>query len=151
MTMSLQDGQETGSAEKTRNGDNYPGSVITMSLKDRRFGSSEGLDLWDLVLRQNPYGPAKVNLNKHIEMVGPAKGNHSGQPFPETLQTMSEMQFMEAPLWMFGDRSYRITKALRITYTYKDSDEEDEAYEASILIGFQGPGGMAPIKGGGHH
>ena len=55
------------------------------------------------------------------------------------LQELSPLEVDDCPRWTLGKETYRITKAIRIPYRYKHPNTDEEV-QASILIGFQGPG-----------
>ncbi|MBI4011679.1 MAG: hypothetical protein HY359_05165 [Candidatus Rokubacteria bacterium] len=74
-------------------------------------------DLGDLIFRENPYGQSIELMLKGIEQ--------------DTKYTGT---------WDFRTGSYRIAKALRIPYCYKDAQGVE--IKEYLLIGYEGSGGI---------
>src|SRR5450631_2958747 len=84
-------------------------------------------DLQEFLLDNIPYG--KVNaqdlLPGFVEYDGPA------QPIPTPKRSLR---------WHFGGEPYKITKAMRIRYTYiKTYESEQVSFTGSLLVGYQVP------------
>jgi hypothetical protein len=127
-------------------------------------------DYLQFVLDQNPYDigsyPAAITLPTTAEVEGPAWGNQRGLGYPYGRSVDALLKAVAAGYtppgivippggdvlgsfynWRFGDENVRISKAMRLVYTYDgttvgepDSDPTiPHKFTGHILIGYGGP------------
>lgn len=105
-------------------------------------------ELGDFIFDQNPYA-AEVEIvdvehpnnsnpkDPDVAMDGPGAKFHSKKPFKvPTSKTGAE--FMEGLFWYFKGAPRRVSKAIRIKYTYKLRGKKVTEH---LLIGYEGSGG----------
>ena len=105
--------------------------------------------LGEFIHQQNPY-PWQMELPVDLESLrrttrtwkrrGPGKHRDQTNPFTVVDVTGDRERFMEGLFWHFGGKPRRMSKAIRIEYTYK-GDDDKEYTEKHLLIGYQGAGG----------
>jgi Dyp-type peroxidase family len=102
--------------------------------------------LGEFIHQQNPY-PWQMELPnldspsnyEDVEKEGPGKHRDQTNPFTVVDVTGDRERFMEGLFWHFGGKPRRMSKAIRIEYTYKGDD--DKEYKQHLLIGYEGAGG----------
>jgi hypothetical protein len=102
-------------------------------------------DYTQFIIQEDPYaGVDKAGLQQaEIEFDGPAKDRDQSNPFDYRLTqlvtdpVLYQGYFQNLLQWNFGGKFYRITKAIRIPYSYS---QNDQAVDESLFIGYQGPG-----------
>ena len=114
-------------------------SVETIDPRPYASGGERGFAYGRFLQEQNPYGAESVDPAGTIEAIGPARKNGRRDPFRRPLREFTPLEVDECPRWTFGQQTYRVTKAIRIPYRYTHP-VTGQGIEASILIGFQGPG-----------
>ena len=82
---------------------------------------------------------ASAGNYEDVEKEGPGKHRDQTNPFTVVDVTGDRERFMEGLFWHFGGRPRRMSKAIRIEYTYKGDD--DKEYKPHLLIGYEGAGG----------
>jgi Dyp-type peroxidase family len=114
--------------------------------------ASGQLDFVKLVYDQNPYDIKEIGtlVNGQVELDGPAVQYGAGNQYPNarslpaylastayTAGTAPGGKDLEKfPYWTFNNESVRISKSMRITYTWTGAPPQFTGY---ILIGFAGP------------
>lgn len=102
--------------------------------------------LGEFIHQQNPY-PWQMELPvelerpsnyEDVEKEGPGKHRDQTTPFTVVDVTGDRERFMEGLFWYFGGKARRMSKAIRIEYTYRSGDQE---YKQHLLIGYEGAGG----------
>jgi len=112
-------------------------------------------DYLSLVFQQNPYGIDKdhTTLPGTALIDGPAAQFGAGNPYPNGRNLIAYLQGIQNspnyngmdplrafPHWIFCGEDIRISKAMRLDYTYNNpGDTSVPQFTASILIGFSGP------------
>jgi hypothetical protein len=124
------------------------GETNPMSYKahDAKLSPDAARLLGEFIHQQNPY-PWQMDLpldlerpvnDEDVEKEGPGKHRDQGNPFTVIDVTGDRERFMEGLFWYFGGKPRRMSKAVRIEYTYKVGDQE---YKQHLLIGYEGAGG----------
>jgi len=143
-TVKEQIGGAGGSSSNGAWSNEAPG-LVTVDQPDRidprdyADDADAGFDFRRFLQQQNPYGVESVDPTGPIETIGPARQNGYGRPLRKSLQEFTPFEVDECPRWSFGPNTYRVTKALRVPYSYTHP-QTGARVRASILIGFQGPG-----------
>jgi Dyp-type peroxidase family len=124
--------------------------------------NSGKFDYLQLILEENPYGidPNGITLPGTAEVAGPFAANRGGNGYPHGRSLRAFLAAATAssrgpnyapsdsdvlamfPHWQFGDDSVRISKAIRLTYSYSGPDSDTESprtFIGHILIGYGGP------------
>lgn len=140
--------------ERTQNRMAYPPIFVP---KD----ASGTFDYLSLVLQENPYNidPIGVTLPGTAEIGGPFATNRRNNGYPNGRSLATYLSAVnsardttgytgstgdplaEFPHWEFNGQSVRISKALRLTYTYAapSSDPTQQNFMGTLLIGYGGP------------
>jgi len=112
--------------------------AVTLDPKQYTDGTGQHFDYSKFVARENPYGAESMEPTGEIDVVGPASRNNVGNPLRKGLGQFTPFEVDECQHWTFATTTYRVTKAIRIPYRYKNPRGDGEV-EAHVLIGFQGP------------
>jgi len=103
--------------------------------------------LGNFICEENPY-PWPLNLSTDFDQPGSPRvyraglGKHAdqGTPFRVVELNLADPRYMEGLFWSLGgDRTYRVSKAVRIEYDYTFPDGTTKTH--GIIIGFEGGGG----------
>ncbi|MBV9328155.1 MAG: Dyp-type peroxidase [Chloroflexi bacterium] len=101
-------------------------------------------DYNQFIVTEDPYGVDTAALQQTtVEFDGPAKDRNQSNPFDYRLtqlvtdRYLYEGYFQNLLQWAFAGKFYRITKAVRIPYTYS---QNGQTFQGSLFIGYQGPG-----------
>jgi Dyp-type peroxidase family len=109
--------------------------------------SDERTRLGNFISEENPY-PWPLNLPADFDQPGSPHvfraglGNHADQktPFKFVDLERDDPRYLQGLFWSLGgDRTYRMSKAIRIEYDYTFPDGTRKTY--AIMIGFEGGGG----------
>jgi Dyp-type peroxidase family len=135
---------------------NVPHPMIYVPKNGGKF------DYLQLVLEENPYGidPNGITLPGTAEVAGPFAANRGSNGYPNGRSLQAFLAAATAsprtpnyapadsdvlamfPHWQFGEDSVRISKAIRITYSYSGPHSDTESprtFIGHILIGYGGP------------
>ena len=120
------------------------------------------LDLGSYILAQTPYPSPKYpepgpNPDKpfRVQTYGPGVKYNTGKPFesPDVrlknatrngkLLTKAEKNdiLRKGLFWKIGGRPHRMSKVIRIPYTYKDPINGKPGRQTALIIGYEGAGG----------
>ena len=114
-----------------------------MSAKPPSSASHSASRHWAMAAAGGP--PVRLpNLDspsnyEDVEKERPGKHRDQTNPFTVVDVTGDRERFMEGLFWHFGGKTRRMSKAIRIEYTYKGAD--DKEYKQHLLIGDEGAGG----------
>ncbi|PYN84793.1 MAG: hypothetical protein DMD87_26230 [Candidatus Rokuibacteriota bacterium] len=146
----------------TMTGGGYFFSPSIQALKlladPRRAPSTEGKPMADqysrlgeFIFREDPYDwrreadiperklPDDLNSAPEVERVGLGKNRNSARPF-EFDYALDDPEYWESGLfWQVGEKTIRISKAIRIQYEYENN--EGQRVRRGMVIGFEGAGG----------
>jgi len=120
---------------------------MSYNTQDGKLSADAARLLGEFIHQQNPYPwqmELPLNLEspssyEDVEREGPGKHRDQRNPFTVVDVTGDRERFMEGLFWYFGGKPRRMSKAIRIEYTYKgDGDKE---YKQHLLIGYEGAGG----------
>jgi len=124
------------------------GDTRPMSYKaqDAKLSADAARLLGEFIHQQNPY-PWQMELPmdlerpsnaEDVEKEGPGKHRDQANAFTVVDVTGDRERFMEGLFWYFGGKPRRMSKAIRIEYTYTADNKE---YKQHLLIGYEGAGG----------
>jgi len=146
----------------TMTGGGYFFSPSIQALKlladPRRAPSTEGKPMADqysrlgeFIFREDPYDwrreadipervlPQDLNSAPEVERVGLGKARNAARPF-ESDYALDDPEYWENGLfWQVGEKTIRISKAIRIQYEYQN--KEGKRVKRGMVIGFEGSGG----------
>ena len=111
-----------------------------MSTNDQKFDA-----LADLIRWENPYGyemtlPDSLDADGVVESAGLTSLYNAARPFRTTAEELTPSDQMECLYWPFEGRTHRLSKALRIPYTFvRTEDGQERMQTGSILVGYEGP------------
>jgi len=146
----------------TMTGGGYFFSPSIQALKlladTRRAPSTEGKPMADqysrlgeFIFQEDPYDwrreadiperrlPADLHSAPEVERVGLGKARNAARPF-EFDYELDDPEYLENGLfWQVGEKTIRISKAIRIQYEYQN--KEGKRVKRGMVIGFEGSGG----------
>ncbi len=101
--------------------------------------------LGEFIMEENPYGYAgkirdDFKTNPDVAYDGLAKGNNVKNPFRIPIGGLKTPQQLKALWWYFNGTPCRVTKAIRIPYTYPDPTTGESRTE-HLLLGYEGGSG----------
>jgi Dyp-type peroxidase family len=103
-------------------------------------------DLGTFIYEENPYSSQTEQLTRELleeraMRDGLTRDNTAEDPTGITVRQMNKALNEECLFWDFAGEPHRVTKAIRIPYTYLRASDGVRVSTA-ILIGFEGPGGQ---------
>jgi len=107
--------------------------------------------LGQFIFKEDPYNwraqlgtperplPENLDIAPEVKKTGMGKKHDAIDPF-DSEYTPDDPQYWQGGLfWNLGDKSVRISKAVRIEYEYKD--KSGKPVRKGLVIGFEGAGG----------
>ena len=119
---------------------------MSYKAQDGKLSADAARLLGEFIHQQNPY-PWQMELPmdlerpsnaEDVEKEGPGKHRDQANAFTVVDVTGDRERFMEGLFWYFGGKPRRMSKAIRIEYTYTADNKE---YKQHLLIGYEGAGG----------
>jgi hypothetical protein len=114
--------------------------------KDDTLDSLRGDDLayWklgDFIFDENPYPQPRYPRNykgKAIKRYGPGKSFRGTKKFGKISTVNDPALYLKGLFWNVGGTNVRVSKAIRIPYSYKQGKK---TIKSALLIGYEGAGG----------
>ena len=100
--------------------------------------------LGDFIFDENPYPrpayPRAYTRNKRIKRFGVGKSFHKGRVFGKVNVSDNPKLYLKGLFWSLTGKNVRVSKAIRIPYTYFDPKKRTST-RGALLIGYEGGGG----------